>query len=134
MNLGLVSVGNFGSTLPSFAPALILVAAVPVFAALLGGLFVRRESPFGEYLVFALYFQSALLLALVGFAVLPIPDPADDYLKIIYFIGYVATAAHRLWEPHFLKAVAKAGLSFVLYAVAIVLAFGGATFLEGLIG
>ena len=132
MDLGLVFVGG-SEPLPSIAPAIVLVAAAPLFAALLGGLFHHAHASFGEYLVFALYFQSALLLVLIGFALLPIPDPADDSLKILYFVGYVGVAARRLWESSWLVAMLKALVSFVFYAIAIMLAFGGILLVQNLV-
>jgi hypothetical protein len=119
-----------GGRLPSVAPAIILVAAVPIFAALLSGLFHRPSSPFGEYLVFALYFQSILLLVLIAVELLPIGDPLDDYLKLAYFVGYVGLAANRLWAPNILVAFAKALASFLAYALAILLVVGAALLIQ----
>jgi hypothetical protein len=119
-----------GGRLPSVAPAIILVAAVPIFAALLSGLFHRPSSPFGEYLVFALYFQSILLLVLIAVELLPIGDPLDDYLKLAYFVRYVGLAANRLWAPNILVAFAKALASFLAYALAILLVVGAALVIQ----
>ena len=134
LNLGLVTVTEMVGGLPSVAPALILIAAVPLFAALLAGLF-PRSSPvgLGEYLVFALYFQSVLLLVLILVELLPIDDPANDYMKIGFFVGYVGLAARRLWSSHLLVAFGKALLSLILYALCILLATAAIAGIQGLV-
>jgi hypothetical protein len=132
LNLGLLTVISVGE-LPSVAPAIILIVAVPIFAPLLSGPFHREGSPFGEYLIFALYFQSILLLVLIAVELLPIGDPLNDYLKLAYFVGYVGLAGKRLWEPNILWAFGKALASFIAYALAILLVYGAAVLIQNLL-
>ena len=148
-DLGFMSLTGLNGQLPGHIdPYLILIAGVPVFALLLAGLFgsgslmaegKKRSSwavlgRYGEFLVFALYFQSLLLWIYPLLRFVPLLEGVRTELGLIIFVSYIALAARRLWSSHLVVGVLKAFFTLVLYAFSLLLAGFAAIFIEGLLG
>ena len=154
VNLGLFTVTEvFGRVPVSSVPHLILIAAVPLFALLLSGLFrgrptsklwlrllrpgfrwgTGRKASLGEFMVFALYFQTVLLLFILLLDVLPLPSAARSLTKVTFFVGYLGLAARRLWRNPLLVGLVKGTWALFMYMFCIGMATGVAAWLEGLV-
>ena len=154
VNLGLFTVTEvFGRVPATSVPQLVLIAAVPLFALLLSGLFggaaaktlwlgllrpgfrwgTGKGPPLGEFMVFALYFQTVLLVFIVLLDVSPIPSAVRSWTKVLFFVGYLSLAARRLWKAPLPVGLFKAVWALFLYGISLALATGVAAWIEGLV-
>jgi len=139
LNLGFVTITSINGSLPTVAPSLILIASVPLFALMLMGLFGRKEGDaavlvgplivrlirgsgtrsVGEFLVFALYFQSLLLVVTAVLDFMPLGEGLRGSAVVLFFVAYVGLAARRLWTSSTYVAVSRAVVSLILYVASL---------------
>ncbi len=131
LNLGILVAIPGTTPVTRLSPAVVLILVAPIFALFLGGLYYRGSSTFGEYLAFALYLQSALFLVLVIIGILRIPDPADDIVKLAYFVGYVWLGTRRLWPRNKFVDAGRAIASLLGYLIAVMLVVGVLSIVDG---
>lgn len=122
LNLGLFAIQDTSGELPLLAPALFLLLVAPTYGLLLYGLFgsVAPKANLGEFLAFALYFQSFLLLVSLLFELSPARIPHRTNISLAVLAVYLAVAAHRLWCASWWSSVARALGGTVLYMAALI--------------
>jgi len=132
-NLGIftlteVNVGGSVLRMPTAGHALVLISAVPFFAACLRS--VNDSSiPYAEYLVFALYFQCVVLMSVLVLELSPLPDRATTLLGLGVLVAYVSLSARRLWGLGLFGALWLATVSLIIYGIGVAAAGIGATLL-----
>lgn len=104
-------------------------AALPLFAFALFVAYHREGRPYSEYLTFALYFQSAVLLCTALAS--PLPDNAERLVLSLFTLNYLAQGSRRLWGQRGLSGWLRAGLSFFLYLLTLFLVFVSIALLFG---
>jgi hypothetical protein len=111
----------------------IMFVAVPVFAiALFVGYYTPGRS-YAEYLVFALYFQTALFLFALPTSLLPSAS-LRAWARLAYGIFYLAVGSIRLWDEPRLMAWFRAGFALLIYGMVLFVAGGILLFLVGRFG
>ena len=112
----------FVATLIKNLPFVLLVA-MPLFALLLKGLYVRRRVLYVQHLVHTLHLHSfslVLFSLLVTFYLLEVPNQVEDYAEGIIFLlllSYVLLSFRRVYEQSWIKTVAKMGMLGLFYLV-----------------
>jgi hypothetical protein len=97
----------------------IIFFAVPIFAFVL---FVGYYAPgrsYAEYLIFALFFQTALFLFALPTSLLPSAE-LRTWTRLAYALFHIAVGSHQLWDEPWFKAVMRAGFALAIYGFALV--------------
>ena len=108
----------------------IMFFLLPIFA-LFTGFFYRKQSfGYGQHVIFSLHFHSFVFLFLMvaGFAESPFINDRNWYLIFLFnfavLFGYLGAALHGAYRQSIWLSLVKATAITLLYAIALVLAFG----------
>lgn len=110
---------RFVAGLTSHMPKALLVL-VPVFAAIVGLLTLRRGFLYVDHLVFALHVHSFWFFALA--VTLPLPDWLDPLPQLV-MAAYALVAFKRTYDLSWRGALWRAAIGSLLYGLAVGLAF-----------
>ncbi|MGL4233682.1 MAG: hypothetical protein ACRCWJ_20110, partial [Casimicrobium sp.] len=97
-----------------------MFALVPLFAALMKFVYVRRKMTYGSHVVFALHLHTFWLLVLLL-------ATAHDLLSLVATIAiptYAVLAMRRVYGGGWIKTIAKAMLVSVVYLILALVAVG----------
>lgn len=112
-DLGVLEIDLFVAvTVPT---EILMYVSIPLFALLLQ-LALGRERKYSEYLIFALYFQSALFLISTVLDIVPTAG-FFTWILLAYILFYLLEAANRLWCHSRPQALPAALGMLVLYAL-----------------
>jgi hypothetical protein len=97
-----------------------MFALVPLFAALVKFMYVRRKMTYGSHIVFALHLHTFWLLVLL----LPIAHDVFSLVATLAIPIYAVLAMRRVYGGGWIKTIAKAMFVSIVYLVVALIAVG----------
>ncbi len=103
----------------------VLLVAMPIFALLLKGLYIRRKFLYVQHLVHTLHLHSfslVLFSTLTALYLTGVASEAEDYVEgivLLLLLGYTLLSFRRVYQQKWLKTIIKAGVLSLFYIMVI---------------